>query len=115
MMIKAKTTLIGGTQMIVGDEWMSLGVFAGEAYSQLLRNRYFLSKTKEEDSDKKLKVYQQMADDLFSSMPFIMVGRGEAGIKTRDLVDLMNIYKGCFDAKSLHIFKQMKGSTEKIR
>ena len=98
MMIKAKTTLIGGTQMIVGDEWLSIGVLAGEAYSQVLRNRYFLSAVSEKDSDTKIRVYQQMVDDVFSSMPEIMTAHGESGLHTRELVELMNTAAETFPA-----------------
>jgi hypothetical protein len=98
VIIKTKTTLIGGSQLIVGRDWLSIGVLAAEAYSQVLRNRYFLNAESKKDSTRKIQVYQQMLDDVFSSMLEIMSAHGKSGIKTSELVDLMNTAKEIFPA-----------------
>lgn len=87
--VKFKMTLIGGSETLIGKEWVPFAKTLGEAFFQTLRFKYFYNALTETQTAEKFKVYEQVAMDISGLLQDLLIFKGEALLKNSDIAELL--------------------------
>ncbi|MEQ1723260.1 MAG: hypothetical protein ABL930_08785, partial [Pseudobdellovibrio sp.] len=97
LIVKFKLKLIGGTEALVGQEWVSLAKTVSEVYFQSLRLKYFYNDLKAEQIDEKAKVYENIILDVSTLIQDLMTTKSMDLLTNKDITELLESAKPLFD------------------
>lgn len=93
VIVKFKMTLIGGTEVLVGKEWVPFVKTLGEVFFQSLRFKYFYKDLQEEQVAEKWKVYEQVVVDLSSLIQDLLTFKKSNLLLNSEIIELLNSAK----------------------
>lgn len=91
--IKFKMTLIGGTEAVVGKEWVPFAKTIGEVFFQSLRLKYFAKELTAEQVTEKFKVYEQVGTDVSNLLADLLIFKNATLLKNTEIIDLLDAAK----------------------
>ena len=91
--IKFKITLIGGTEALVGKEWVPFAKTLGEVFFQMLRFKYFYNDLTPEQVTEKFKVYELVGVDVSNLLADLLTFKGASLLKNSEITDLLEAAK----------------------
>ena len=113
LIFKFKLTLIGGSELIVGTEWVPFTKTLGETFFQMLRFKYFYDNLNADQVPEKFKVYEQVIADVSNLMQELLTFKKSSAVKNSEIVELFEAARPLLT--NLDINAELVGQIGKVK